>query len=217
MEIKLRCHRNNLTIILQKDVNKIFEKIIRPLMSERRFKHSMNVAKSAVELAEKYGGNVKKAEIAGMLHDITKEFSNDEHLKIFSECNFNLNKSGINPKLYHSITGSLYVKKFLCIQDFDIINAIKYHTTGRKSMSLLEKIIFVADFISIDRNFEGVRLLRHYAQHNLEYTFMNCLSYLIYELIEKYAPIDANTFLAYNEAAQKRRNNFNARFSQKLV
>ena len=124
-----------------------YREIIKARMSEKRYIHSLNVEKEAVRLAEKYGADVKKAAVAGILHDITKETSFDEQLKIIENSGIILNdiqKSA--PKLWHSISGAAYVKDVLGICDEDIFNAIRYHTTARADMSLLEKVIFIADF-----------------------------------------------------------------------
>ena len=121
-----------------------YKQIIKPMMSEHRYIHSVNVSKEAKRLAKIYGADEEKAVTAGILHDITKELDKQEQLQIIHSGGIildNIQKDA--PKLWHGISGSVYINKQLNIDDEDIINAIRYHTTGRANMSLLEKIIFV--------------------------------------------------------------------------
>lgn len=183
----------------------IYEDIIKPFLSEKRFKHCLNVAKAAEKLAKKYGCDTEKAKIAGVLHDITKERNVEEQLKFVYDFGIEVSEFELNSKkLFHAITGSAYAKNVLQIKDPDIINAIRYHTTARKGMSLLEKIIFIADFISEDRDFKGVDELRKLAYKSLDGTMMEGLAYVIKDLIEDNKPIHPDTFEAYNEIALKR-------------
>ena len=125
-------------------INTDYKAIIRALMGDYRFDHSVNVAAEAVELAKLYGEDEEKAYTAGILHDITKEIPKDEQLKIIADGGILLDDVQKNaPKLWHSISGSVYIQTELGITDSDIINAVRYHTTGRANMSLLEKIIYI--------------------------------------------------------------------------
>ena len=125
-----------------------YESVIRPLMSDRRYRHCVNVSKTAQELAIRYGADRKKARIAGILHDITKERSFKEQLKMIDRFNINVTDLELSARgLLHSITGSAYVHNVLGVNDEEILNAIRYHTTARANMGILEKIVFIADFI----------------------------------------------------------------------
>lgn len=138
-----------------------YKKIIKARMGDYRYTHSVNVSKEARKLAKLYGADEEKAAIAGILHDITKETPKDEQLQIILDGGIILDSIQMNaPKLWHSISGSVYVQKELGIEDEDILNAIKYHTTGRAGMTLLEKIIFIADFTSEERDYKGVSTMR---------------------------------------------------------
>ena len=143
--------------------------VIRPLMGEKRFVHSLNVAKSAVMLADKYGGDREKAFTAGILHDIMQEASPERQLKILSDNGIILDKvSKSAHKLWHAKAGAAYCQDILKIVDFDILNAISFHTTARAGMSLLEKIIYLADYIGEDRDYNGVEEMRKATLHSLE-------------------------------------------------
>ena len=116
------------------------------------FSHSVNVAKEAKKLAKHYGADENKAEIAGILHDITKEMPKEQQLQIIIDSGIILDNVQLHaPKLWHGMSGSIVVRDELGIDDEDILNAIRYHTTGRAGMSLLEKVIFTADFTSEER------------------------------------------------------------------
>jgi len=177
-----------------------FEKFIKGRMSEKRFIHSVNVAKTARWLALKYGENEEKALIAGILHDITKEWKVREHLEFLHRKNIGITKyEYASKKLYHSITGSCLLKSYFKIDDCDVLNAVRFHTTARPGMSNLEKIVYVADFISDDRSFSGVDRLRALAALNLDSAVFAGLIETIKELVHDNSIIHPNTFNAYNE------------------
>lgn len=146
-----------------------YKKIIRERMGDYRFSHSVNVAKEAKKLAKHYGADENKAEIAGILHDITKEMPKEQQLQIIIDSGIILDNVQLHaPKLWHGMSGSIVVRDELGIDDEDILNAIRYHTTGRAGMSLLEKVIFTADFTSEERTYSGVATMRKKSKKSLE-------------------------------------------------
>lgn len=179
---------------------KDYDKIIRSRLKTARYKHSKNVAKEAVRLAKKYGADPDKAEIAGILHDITKETSPDEQLQIMKNSGIILDDiERASQKLWHAISGSGYIKTELGITDEDILNAVRYHTTARAGMSVLEKVIFIADFTSEERDYDGVEKMRKAADKSLEDAMIEGLSFSIADLSQRKLTIAADTFMAYNE------------------
>ncbi len=181
---------------------KDYEEIISGRMKSARFKHSKNVAKEAVRLAEKYGADVKKAEIAGILHDATKETSEQEQMELIDRAGIKLSElERASHKLWHAISGSAFIRVELGIDDEDIINAIRYHTTGRAGMSLLEKVIFVADFTSAERDYDGVDKMRKVADKGLDNAVLEGMSFTISDLSERKLTIAPDTFEGYNELA----------------
>ena len=174
--------------------------LIKERMGERRYIHSVNVAESAVQLARHYNADEEKAEIAGILHDCCKEISRDEMLQIMSNGGIILDavEKGTS-KLWHAIAGSVYVRDFLNIKDDDIINAIRYHTTGRAGMSLLEKIIFIADFISDERDYDGIEIMRKKAFTCLEDAMLFGLQFTITDLTTRKLTIHSNALACYND------------------
>ena len=178
-----------------------YKNIIREKMGKKRYKHSVSVSEWAVKLALKHGADEKKAAVAGILHDITKEMPEEEQLKLISDSGIKLSllESKSN-KLWHSISGSIYVQKVLKIDDEEIINAIKYHTTAKENMTLLEKIIFIADFLSDDRKWENTGYFRSLALENLDEALIYGLKITIDGLLKRDRLIADNTFKAYNYA-----------------
>lgn len=177
-----------------------YKSIIRPMMSERRYNHCVNVSAEAVRLAEKYGGDTEKAAVAGILHDITKEVDFENQLQIIKSGDIILTEvEKSTTKLWHAISGSVYVKNILGITDSDIINAIRYHTTGRANMSLLEKIIFLADFTSVERDYPDVDVIREKAEISLEEGMLYGIQFTLDKLLERQGLLSVDAVEAYNE------------------
>lgn len=177
-----------------------YKKIIKTMMSENRYNHCVNVSKEAVKLAKRYGGDEEKAAVAGILHDITKEMSKEEQLQIMLDSGIILDDIQKNaPKLWHGISGSVYIKNHLCIEDEDILNAICYHTTGRAGMSLLEKIIFVADFTSEERTYKGVATMRKKSRKSLEDAMLYGFKFTFSDLSSRELAIHPDELACYNE------------------
>lgn len=122
-------------------------------MDSERYSHTLGVAYTAASLAMRYGAKessdyIDKALIAGLLHDVAKCIPSDELLKKAIEYNLTVTESEYsNPFLLHGKVGAYIAHSEFGIEDEDVLNAVSWHTTGRPSMSLLEKIIFVADYI----------------------------------------------------------------------
>ncbi len=169
-------------------------------LSEKRFIHSRNVAKCARELAVKYGEDPDKAEVAGILHDITKELNPENQLQIIRAGGIILDDIlEKTPKLYHAVSGMVYARDNLGIDDKAILDAIRTHTTGAAQMPLLSKIIFIADFISEERNYEDVDIMRRESAVSLEQGMRYALSFVITDLIRKRRTVHPDALAAYNE------------------
>ena len=181
---------------------------IRERLSDYRFRHSVNVSKESVRLAERYGGDVEKAELAGLLHDVMKDAGKKEQLAIIEKYGVKLNEVEQQaPKLWHAIAGAVYVKKVLRIRDKDIVNAVRYHTTARAGMTLLEKIVFIADYTSEDRDYKGVEKMRKASNVSLEYAMEEALAFDIEERADEHTAIHPDTFAAYNEIMLAKKEN----------
>ncbi len=135
----------------QADIKKI-RKAMEKCQDEKRFLHTVGVTYTATSLAMRYDADVKKAEIAGYLHDCAKCMDNDKKVAICRKHNISITEiERRNPFLLHAKVGSFIAMNTYHIHDADIINAILNHTTGRPGMTLLEKIIFVSDYIEPSR------------------------------------------------------------------
>lgn len=180
---------------------KEYQAVIKPFLSEKRYYHSICVSKAAKRLAEKYGADVQKAEIAGILHDIMKDTPQNEQLKMMVRFDIILTDVERSaPKLWHAMLGAAYLKNKLQIEDTEILDAVRYHTTGRANMTLLDKVLFIADFISADRDYPGVDKLREAAGFSLEEAMIEGFTYTIKELADNCKPIHPDTIAAYNQA-----------------
>lgn len=177
-----------------------YQSIIRELMGDYRYLHSCNVAEEAVILAGLYGCDEQKAYVAGILHDITKEFDKNEQLQIIKDGGIILDSvQQCAPKLWHAVSGSVYVQTRLGITDSDVINAIRYHTTGRAGMSLLEKIIYTADYTSKERSYNGAELMREKSRVSLEEAMLFSCQYTLQKLSANKAAIHPDQLRCYNE------------------
>lgn len=179
--------------------------LIRSKLSADRFNHSLNVADSAKELALSYGADVDKAYTAGLLHDVMKNASEEEQLGVLSEAGIELMPvERENKKLWHAIAGAAYVKFVMGIDDRDIIRAVRYHTTGRSGMSLLERIVYLADYISADRNYNGVEDMRRLCKSDSDEAILYALTFGIPDLVSKGRVIHPDSIDLYNEVIIKK-------------
>ncbi len=184
-----------------------YKEILQKRLTTKRFNHSLCVADEAVRLAKKYGGDSNKAYLAGLLHDITKNASTNEHLQIFSEFDIMLNDIEKNAeKLWHAISGAAFIQHKLGITDDEIITAVRYHTTARAGMTQLEKLLYLADFTSRDRDYEDVDIMREKVEISIEAALNYALSYTINDLVSHGKPLHLDTVKAYNENALKGEN-----------
>ncbi len=161
-----------------------------------KLKHSLSVEKTATELAKRYNVDVNKAGFAGLMHDFTKQKNNIElakkyNIPIFSE------------KTLHGHTAAAVLLEMGVCTDSEILNAIKYHTTGRAQMTPLDKIIYLADYIEPLRDFRGVKSLRKLTYGSLEKAILKGLEMSVINVIQGRNQIDSDTINAYNYYCKK--------------
>ncbi|HEX7063668.1 MAG TPA: bis(5'-nucleosyl)-tetraphosphatase (symmetrical) YqeK [Bacillales bacterium] len=174
-------------------------KIVKRQLTERRYEHTVRVTDTAVRLAEKYGADTEKAELAGILHDYAKFRPEDEMKEM-------IRQSGELPdellsydlELWHAPVGAVLIRKEAGISDPDILKAIESHTTGRAGMSLLEKVIFLADYIEPGRDFPGVDQVRELAENDLDAAIVQALKNTVQFLMGKGHKVYPDTIAAYN-------------------
>ncbi|MBQ8203315.1 MAG: bis(5'-nucleosyl)-tetraphosphatase (symmetrical) YqeK [Clostridia bacterium] len=181
-----------------------YKEILQSRLTPKRYHHSLCVADEARRLAQKYGADSEKAYLAGLLHDITKNATEEEHLNMFGTFGIMLNSvEKVTEKLWHAISGAGYVKNVLKIEDDEIFDAIRYHTTAKADMSLLSLILYLADFSSADRDYEDVDVMRSLVDKSLEEAYIYALSYTIKEIVDKGGALHLDTVNAYNQIILK--------------
>ncbi|MBR5266250.1 MAG: bis(5'-nucleosyl)-tetraphosphatase (symmetrical) YqeK, partial [Clostridia bacterium] len=166
-----------------------------------RLAHTMNVADLARTLCEKHGIDGEKGYIAGLLHDCTKQKSTAEQLTLIENYNIILEYTVENMEpCLHADTGAEVAKRVFGIGD-DIYDAIKYHTLGRKNMSDLEKIIYIADKCEVGRDsqLEKAPLWRKMAGENLDFALLDIITDNIAYLATKGARPHANTLELFSQ------------------
>jgi len=137
-------------------------------LDPKRVPHVMGCEQEAVRLARRWGGDEGLAAEAGILHDITKRLKTPEQLKLCEQYGIMTDiEERANYKLLHAKTGAALSRELFGVSD-EVYSAIFWHTTGRPGMSLLEKIIYIADYIEPNRDFEGVEELRSLAYKDLD-------------------------------------------------
>lgn len=176
---------------------------VKQRMPEKRYIHTIGVMETAIQLAQKYGENVKSAETAAILHDIAKYSDVEWMEKMVVENDLDARLVGWGSEILHGPVGAWIAEHEFLIQDEDILNAIRFHTTGRANMSTLEKIIFVADMIEPNRSFPGVDKLRKKANNNLNQAMKACIRHSIQFLVETKQPIYPVSIECYNDCVGK--------------
>lgn len=178
---------------------------LKKTQDEARFLHTMGVAQTAKRMAESLGENPNKAYLAGLLHDCAKCVSDEDKIKICKENNIEISYSEkCNPFLLHAKVGAYFTQHKYHITDSDIINAVRYHTTGRKNMSLLEKIIFTADYIEPGRKKQpNLKILRQMAYKDIDKTVLlilrDTLNYLLEQGQENIDEYTKEAYIYYKE------------------
>lgn len=172
---------------------------IKPRMPEKRYIHTIGVMETAIVLAQKYGEDMKKAETAAILHDIAKYADIEWMESIVRNENLDSRLIGWGSELLHGPVGAYIAQSEFGITDVELLNAIRFHTTGRAGMSRLEKIVFVADMIEPNRRFDGVDRLRKKAQKNLDKAMSACVRHTLAFLIDTKQPIYPLSIECYND------------------
>ena len=156
------------------DKETIIEKAM-GMLTPKRHKHTLGVIETALKLAEHYGGDKEKIEIACACHDIFRGKYGEDLNEIIIE--YGLPEMYLNnSNLAHGKLAAIHMKEKMGIDDSDILNAVSYHTTGRPGMSLTEKIVFVADAIEPGRDYPGVDEIRNVAFSDLDKACLLSLS-----------------------------------------
>ncbi len=173
--------------------------VLEQRLSQKRFKHSCNVAEAARELAKQYGGDPEQAYFAGLVHDICKEmpFEEQEQLVLASDLHPDVAELH-SKKVWHGIAGAQLLRTQYGITDADVLNAVRFHTVGRAHMSLLEEIIYMADMISEERDYKGVGKMRKLAHENLQEAMLEAIRDSAAAVLKKGVMLPEYSIAAYN-------------------
>ncbi len=181
-------------------INPSIEEDIILNVGKRRYEHSMRVVAMARKLAKAHAENVKNAEIAAYYHDCAKFTDTDKLKKLAKELKVKATKDmKVAPQVIHGPVGAALAKSKYGVKNEDILNAIRYHTTGREGMSKLEKIVFLADYMEEGRTFPGAVEVRKASFKNLDLGMSMALKNNIEHLIDVGRPIALDTIRAYND------------------
>ncbi|MGI2292760.1 bis(5'-nucleosyl)-tetraphosphatase (symmetrical) YqeK [Paenibacillus sp. GXUN7292] len=154
-------------------------------MPQRRWLHTEGVMQTAIELARRFGGDPEKAELAAIVHDTAKYWAVDRMERMIRENNLDIQVLQYEKELWHAPVGAWVAEHVYGITDSEVLNAVRYHTSGRAGMSLLEKIVWVADYIEPGRSFPGVEQVRAISETDLDGALLSGLMRTIDFLKEK--------------------------------
>ena len=156
---------------------------VKEQVSEKRFKHILGVEQAALELARANDYELEKASVAALVHDYAKERSDSEFKALIVQTGLEQDLLNWNNFIWHGVVGAEIIKKELKITDEEILNAVRRHTVGAKEMTMLDQIVYVADYIEPGREFPGVDQARQRAAESLraavEFETKHTLLYLM--------------------------------------
>lgn len=173
---------------------------LKKTLNPKRFAHSVSVMDTAAELASRYGIDTEKAAVAGLLHDCARDIKGEKVFELCKQFDIEVNYiTKTQPELLHGPIGSNLARIEYQVEDPDIIEAIRYHTTGCEKMTMLEKIIFIADYIEPNRNFPGVNEIRREAYSDINRAMVFALNKTIKFVMARGSLIHPETVNARND------------------
>ena len=165
-------------------------------LKHKRIPHVLGTEQEAIRLALRYGADVQKARVAALLHDCTKKLDMEEQLALCRQYGIRLDELEQRAlKLLHAKTGAAIARDLFGVDD-EIYSAIYWHTTGHANMTLLEKIMYLADYIEPTRNFPGVNELRAACNESLDKGLRMGLEMTIQEMHDRGNPVHSATLEA---------------------
>ena len=184
---------------MAKDIITKLRDQMRKVQDSKRFEHTLGVTYTAACLAMCYNENIQNAEIAGLLHDCAKCLPNEKKIHICKKSHVEISfAESKNPFLLHAKAGAILAEKEYGISDQNVLNAVRFHTTGRPGMSLLEKIIFIADYIEPGRTHSVyLPVIRKLAFVDLDAALRRILSDTLEHLKTSESEIDPTTQETY--------------------
>ncbi|WP_314002929.1 bis(5'-nucleosyl)-tetraphosphatase (symmetrical) YqeK [uncultured Paenibacillus sp.] len=174
---------------------------VRAQMPEKRWSHTLGVAQTSVELARRFGADPVKADLAAILHDVAKYWPVDRMEEVLRGEGLELADDLLDydKELWHAPVGALVAARDYGVTDGEVLSAIRFHTSGRENMSLLDKVVCLADYMEPGRQFPGVDKIRELAEHSLERALLAGFDSTIAFLLEKGKRIYPLTVAARND------------------
>jgi len=183
-------------------------KTLENLLDKKRLEHSIGVSNTSQQLAARFGAHPHKAKIAGLVHDCAKGLTRQQMIDAIKRYNLRLDTVTImEQELIHGPLGAAMAADIFEIDDLDILNAIRYHTTGRANMTILEKIVYLSDFIEPSRCYPGVDRLRDLAFKDLDDAIIKAFSNTIDYVLRLGSLIHPLTIDARNDMLIRRKYN----------
>jgi predicted HD superfamily hydrolase involved in NAD metabolism len=177
------------------------KEMVQQALTPRRFQHVCGVVETADVLAKRFGVDAEKARLAAWAHDYAREWEVDRWYEVARE-------KGVDPmyfevaELLHGHIVAAMLPELFGIDDVEIANAVRFHTSGRVGMSALEKVVCLADYIEPGRDFPAVEELRRLAEQDLDLALASSFDNTISFLIQRHKPIFPLTVLARNDLWQ---------------
>lgn len=182
----------------------LFRQRAEQLLRPKRYRHSLAVADMAKQLARWHGVDEQMAFAAGMAHDLCKHMPEEQGRRLLEgTAHWQDAVFRQSPHLWHGPAAAQYLRRELKVLNLDILNAVRYHSTGRAGMTSLEKVIFLADLVSADRQYPDVAEMRALSFADLDRAMLGALGFTIGDLLQRREPVYRDTFEAYNELCCK--------------
>ncbi|MBC7765904.1 MAG: bis(5'-nucleosyl)-tetraphosphatase (symmetrical) YqeK [Hyphomonadaceae bacterium] len=176
-----------------------YSKQLKAALPSKRYNHSIGVMETAIMLAKLYNVDKFQAAVAGLLHDAAKYIPYDQAIKMCGEYGITVDQAMINsPKIIHGTLGAAIVKDVYGVKDEAILHAIQVHTLGCEKMSVLDKIIYIADYIEPNRDFDGVEQLRMTANIDLNQAILMGIDGTMQDILARRLPIHPEAVHAWN-------------------
>ena len=176
------------------------ERMVRAALSKKRYAHTCNVKEAAVELAQRYGADPEKAALAALLHDAVKERPKAELLQILRGNAIIAGNAAESPApVWHGPCAAILAKTQWGVDDPEVLDAIRYHTTGRAGMTKMDKILYLADMTSAERDWPGVEKLRKLELKDLDAAMLAALKQTNDFVLSQGKPLDPMSKAAYED------------------
>ncbi len=183
-----------------------YTELMREKLDHELFVHSLNVANAAAGLAERYGADKDKAYLAGIIHDYGKVFSNQKLVELAGQLDIPLDRiTRQESRLLHAPVGAALIKKELQVSDPEILQAVANHTTGRRGMGRLEKVVYLADYIEEGRDFPAAEKIRQAAFEDLDRALLEAVEIAIRSVLDRGLMLHPRSVAFRNELVEEAR------------